>query len=241
MNSTESSGKSMTNTLATRKGNLKVKLSKVLSMLGRLPDEGVFMGLASDGLPVLLNVYDNEKKNIVVWDKLYKQGLRMLKVLAEYVFSHRKEVDVEFVVFTTNVEEWGELNKYGMGMTGNTSCIGIIPFGSELANTVVRGLAKWINEKHEASKKPVVVLVDGLENLNRTNQDFQTDFRYVLLQGYRRNVYVVGTADRDSFNQVHDWLGGFSAEIYGCQVENVFQMMEDKKEIYFLVPQTEMI
>jgi len=220
----------------------RITLKKVLDFVLPLPDEGILFGLATDKLPVLFDVKYAEPSNIVVWDKLYKQGLRLLKVIAEYVFLHRGNASkVEFVVLTHNVEDWGELNKYGMGMSGNTSCIGIVPFDSEIANTIVHGLCRWINEAHKSSKFPVIVLVDGLEYLNKSSDDFKLNFRYLLLKGHNKNVYVIGTASRKNFKEVQEWLEGFKAEIYGKSILELFEMMEKDKKIVFLVPETELI
>jgi len=126
-------------------------------------------------------------------------------------------------------------------MSGTTSCIGIIPFQSELAEQVIRGLSRWINENHNFSKDPVIVFVDGLENLNQLSESFKQDFRYILLQGHKKNVYVIGTSSKDDFSQVHNWLEGFQMEIYGCTLEHLFEYERDSKKIYFLTPETEMI
>lgn len=229
--------------LATRNSYTEVPtLSRVLNFVGLLPKEGVFMGVATDQLPVLLNAHSIEPCNIVVWDKLVKQGLRILKVIAEYIFSHRKNSEmIEFVVLTRYPEDWGELNKYGMGISGKTSCIGIIPFYSEIADQVVHGLATWINERHGASKSPVIVLIDGLNNIQDMQEDFKLDLRYILLEGHKKNVYTVATASKKDFAKVQYWLEGFHLEIYGCTVEHLFEYECEKEKIYFITPETEMI
>jgi len=221
--------------------HMKVELSKVLNFIGKLPSEAIFFGMAKDGLPVLWNVKNEEPNNIVIWDKLHRQGLRLLKCIAEYVFVHKQDDKVEFVVLTNSVEDWGELNRYGMGMTGNTSCIGIIPFNSELAHTVLLGLCQWINESHKSSKAPVIVLIDGMETLDKMNMDFRTNFRYLLTSGHKKNVYVIGTASKRHFAQVQDWLDGFHFEINGRNIEEFFEIIEDNENIVFYVPVTETI
>src|SRR5258705_8105807 len=99
-----------------------ITLKRVMKFIGTLPDEGILFGLATDKMPVLFDVKYAKPSNIVIWDKLYKQGLRLLKVIAEYVLLHRGNASkVEFVVLTNNVEDCRELNKYAIGMSGNTS------------------------------------------------------------------------------------------------------------------------
>mgnify|MGYP001563291549 FL=1 len=216
-------------------------LSKIVEWITPLPDYAVLLGMANDGFPVLLNAQDTGSNNIVIWDKLARQSLHILKVISEYLFFHHKSKEIEFIVLTLYPEDYGELNKYGMGMKGKTSCIGIIPFGSKLAEQVMAGLAGWIHERHNSSKQPVIVLVDGLENVEKMSVEFQNHFRYLLDMGRRKNVYVVGTSSKSLFHKVQKWLDGFGIEIYGKDVEYEFEFLEGKNSILFYTPRTEMI
>lgn len=221
-------------------------LREVLSKIKPIPGNAVVLGMAEDGLPVMLNAEDTKTPNIIIWDKMARQGLAILKVIAEYIFKFRKSVSfhpaqVEFVVLTLHSEDWGELNEYGMGMKGDTSCIGILPFYSEMASTVISGLAKWVHEPHKSSKRPVILLIDGMEHLQKMDQDFKTDFRYIMLKGRSRNVFVIGTASKNNYVQVQEWLEGFGAEIYGRDVMTDFQMEDGKETILFFTPITEMM
>ena len=99
-------------------------LRKVVELIYRIPGSSALMGMAEDGLPVLWNT-NAGASNIVVWNKMAKQGLRILKVIAEYLFSYHKEVGVkaeqiEFVVLTCYPNDWGELNDYGFGTNEKT-------------------------------------------------------------------------------------------------------------------------
>lgn len=236
----------MVTTLATTSEMKDIipSVRQVLDYVGVIPNEGILLGLATDRLPVLFNVFSSESCNIVIWDKLAHQGLQILKVIAEHIFHYRSLNDnVEFVVLTKHPEEWGELNRYGMGSTGKTSCIGIIPFYSEIADQVIHGLATWINERHSSAKAPVLILIDGLENLVDMDEDFKLDFRYILLQGHKKNVYVIGTSKKEVFSQIRSWLEGFQFEIYGCSKKPLFEFDDKgtKEKIYFIAPITENI
>jgi hypothetical protein len=225
--------------------NHRPSLKSVVNTIGHLPGHAIMIGMDGE-IPVLWNVRDTTAPNIIVWDKLARQSLNILKVIAEYIFSHHARIGykaegVEFVVLTLYPEDWGELNKYGMGMMGKTSCIGIIPFFSELADKLMDGLARWANERHNSSKQPVVVLVDGIENVNKMGEEFQNHFRFLLDMGRRKNVYVVATSSKKNFHQVQDWLDGFQREIYGMDVEDEFELVEGKTNIIFYTPRTELL
>jgi len=217
-------------------------LKRIVEWLLPLPEYSVLFGMAEDGLPILLDAKDTLSPNVIVWDKLARQSLHILKVISEYLFQHRSQnTEIEFIVLTLYPEDWGELNKYGMGAQGKTSCIGIIPFGSKLAEKVMEGLAKWVNEKHKSSKQPVIVLVDGLENVNRMSKDFQDHFRYLLDLGRKKNVYIIGTSHKSHFFQVYKWLDGFQREIYGRQIDYEFEWIDRNNTVLFYTPRTELI
>jgi hypothetical protein len=74
-NSTGSFGESMksiNNEIIKVDANKVPTLRQVLEFVGFIPDEGVFMGLALDKLPILLNVFAHEACNIVIWNKRAK-------------------------------------------------------------------------------------------------------------------------------------------------------------------------
>jgi hypothetical protein len=216
-------------------------LSEVVKRNKPFPHNGVLFGVAEDGMPMAFDAHSSKSPNIIVWNKLVGQGLKILKVIAEFIFRYRTKTQMEFIVLTSSAEEWGELNKYGMGVNGETSCIGIIPLQSELSNKVLYGLARWVSEPHEEANHPIIVLIDGMENLSRVSQDFRDHFRCILQIGRRKNVFVVGTSDKKHFRQVQEWLDGFQQEIYGSDAVDLFETMVRKEIIYFVAPNTELI
>lgn len=238
----------MSNTNAITLSNRIIKAVKRLSLrefvksMDYLPGKSVLFGIATDGAPVLLNVNDSKASNVIVWNKLARQGLRILKVIAEYLFLHHDRKDgIEFVVFTNRPNDWGDLNMYGYGSNSKTACIGIIPFHSQLAEIVMEGLARWAHENHKASKSPVILLIDGMENIEKNSDDFKFHLRGILMMGRTKHIYTVGTSHKSHFRKVQEWLDGFQREIYGCDVEDVFEYVEGKESLIFYTPITEMI
>lgn len=219
----------------------RMSLKDVVYKMGLMPKGVVLLGIAEDGLPVLLHARDSKAPNIIIWNRLARQGLRILKVIAEYLFSHHKSDKIEFVVFTRNPGDWGELNDYGFGTNSNTACIGIIPIYSELAEVVMRGLARWANESHKSAKAPVILMIDDMENLESASSDFKLNLRYILLRGREKHLYSVGTSNKNNFHKVQQWLDGFQREIYGQDVEDTFEYVEGKEGFLFYTPKTELI
>lgn len=232
----------MANTNRALLYQIKILLSEVVKRNSPFPKHGIIIGEPLDGgKPVSLDARNSESPNVIVWNKLLGQGLKILKVIAEFVFRYRRKSQMEFVVLTVHPEEWGELNEYGMGANDRTSCIGVIPFYSELSHKIVGGLARWASEYHSERNHPIILLIDGMENLEKMDDEFRAHFRCVLDIGRRKNVFVVGTADRKNFSKVQKWLDGFQKEIYGSDAINLFEVMIGQETIYFITPETEMI
>lgn len=217
----------------------RLSLRQVVEKIRPVPNHLILVGMAEDGEPVWLN--SQNSPNVIIWDKLARQGLRILKVIAEYLFLNKKREQLEFLVLTLYPDDWGDLNKYGMGMDGTTSCIGVVPFHSELARKVVNGLSRWIHEKHNGTKQPIVVLIDGLENLEEMSDDFKIDLRYIFARGQSKRVYIVGTAHKKNFHKVQEWLDGFQVAVYGKDVADTFQMEEGTNTVLFYAPKTEIL
>jgi hypothetical protein len=213
-----------------------------MKSIGPFPAFSVWLGIAEDGLPVCINTADEKSPNVVVWDKSARQSLSLLKVVCEYIFTNRHQDGIEFVVLTTHPENYGKLNEYGMGTNSKTSCIGIIPFNSQLSDVVVAGLSRWIHEKHTSAKHPVVILIDGLENVGQMSEDFRNNFQHILDLGRTRNVFVIGTSSKNNFRKVQEWLYGFQVEMYGRDLPNEFEYSQGKKNvIIFYTPKTELL
>ena len=241
MNCTGNSGKLMKNTNSQILLLHRAVLSEVVERNNPFPKNGVIFGVAENGKPMAFDAYSTKSPNIIVWNKLVGQGLKILKVIAEFIFRYRTKTQMEFIVLTTFPEEWGDLNNYGMGMNDETSCIGVIPLYSDLANKILYGLARWASEPHQETNHPIILLIDGMENLTKVSQEFCDHFRCVLQIGRKKNVFVVGTSDKKHFKKVQDWLDGFQQEIYGSDAVDLFNIMVRKEVIYFIAPATEMI
>lgn len=166
-------------------------LKEVLSELGPLPMEAVFMGIADhDGCPLLFDVTDKTSPNVLIWNG----NVEILKVIANYILSiqrgDRRSTDIEFVVLTSRPKEWEFISKKSRQLQ-NTPCVGIIPIWSDTADQILLSLAEWIHRGRHP-KKSVLVLVDDVDKLIDLNFDAKQNFGYILLRGRGQQVFVIG-------------------------------------------------
>src|SRR4030095_1862244 len=81
-------------------------MSGVLSEIGSLPREGLFLGIASDGLPVLLNLHDSAPGPIVIIADPSAGKTAFLRMIASAVQQTHHSEHVQFGVITNRPEEW---------------------------------------------------------------------------------------------------------------------------------------
>ena len=218
------------------KNELIPTLDEVLDSIGSLPSEAVFMGVVeSDNLPLLFNTWVKGSSNILIWNG----EISFLKVVAEYIFNRdddsQQQDEIEFVVFTNNVEEWDFLmNK--TSKIKNSPCIGVIPFWSDVADQVLLALASWIHDGYHPNHS-VIVLVEGIDNILKMNFDAKQNFNYVLLRGGNQRVFAVGTVpDSATLYGLQDM---FKAQAKYLSNSNRYKFPEGDNEIEVWLPKTE--
>lgn len=216
-------------------------LGEVCKSVGILPADSVLIGMAIDNLPVLMNISTaGHQANLVIWDKIIGQGMGILKTAIEYItrYKDQKKYYTEFVVMTNNTAEWEGLSENKMGVWDKDSCVAIVPFWDKIAEKVLFALAGWSNGKREA-RKPVILFIDGLENIMDMEGDSQHNLRHVLGYGHKRGIYVIATANSKNREKLSGWMEGFQAEIYGQDAIRWFEMTEGKDMVLFYAPVTE--
>ena len=189
----------MTNTSKRQQIENRPTLDEVLDTLGPLPTEAVLMGVVeSDDLPLLFDTSNWTgivSPNILIWNG----EISFLKVVAEFILNRdpnsQLQDEIEFVVFTNNVEEWDFLmNK--TSKIKNSPCIGVIPFWSEVADQVLLALGNWVHDGYHPNHS-VVVLVEGVDNVLKMDTTTKQNFNYILLQGGNKRVFAIGTVTDD--------------------------------------------
>lgn len=161
-------------------------VDEVVDALGPFPTEAILLGVADDGETMLLNTRMSPP-NILVWNG----EVSFLKSVAEFIMNFKGKEEIEFVVFTNNVEEWEFLaNK--TNKVKDSPCIGVIPFWSDLADQILLALASWIHQGVKPNHS-IIVLIEGVENVLKMDVSAKQDFYYVFLKGKDRRVVAVGT------------------------------------------------
>ena len=84
-------------------------LAEVLDEFGPMPPEALFLGVASDGLPVLLNLHDPVPGPILIAGDAGTGKTILLQIIAEAAGMMHQPEELQFGVLTSHPDEWSPL------------------------------------------------------------------------------------------------------------------------------------
>ena len=99
---------------------LMPSLMQVLDDLGPLPSESLFLGIASDELPVLLNLHDPIPGALLVTADPGDGKSNLLRIIAGGICRLQSPKQVKFGVISNYPDEWHGFQQF-------PNCMGIFP------------------------------------------------------------------------------------------------------------------
>ena len=178
-----------------------------LSELGPLPREAMLLGLASDGLPVLLNLHDPYPGPLLIASDPGTGKTALLQLIAQALVEMHPPKDAQFGVLTNYPDEWGHLE-------ASQHCAGVFPTYHDDAVDFITSLSGWAHA-NKGEQQSVVLLIDDLESMNDLDFDIQQTLRWLLLRGPARRVWPVVTLNAERRTQVDGWLDAFRTRVFG--------------------------
>ena len=186
-------------------------LSTVLTRVSPLPREALFLGMANDGLPVLLNLYDPVPGPILIAGDASSGKTRFLQTLARAADLLHSPDDVQYGVITTKPDEWQNLY-------GSENNAGIYQTNEDNTNELLQSLVTWAhNNKGEGQS--ILLLIDDLEAITHLDQQAQQNLRWLLLRGPARRVWTFVTLNSEHADHQKEWLDFFRTRLFGYIAE----------------------
>lgn len=182
-------------------------LSDVIAEYGPMPPEALFLGVASDGLPVLLNLHDPVPGPILILGDASTGKTALLQTVATAAGMMHQPAQLQFGALTSHPDEWSALESI-------SNNVGIFPFYHKSSEDFILSLASWAHG-NKSSKQSVLLFLDDLESVTDLDLDAQQNLRWLLLRGPARRVWPIITLNPNRMEAVQSWLEAFHTRVFG--------------------------
>lgn len=181
-------------------------LENVLARLMPLPTDGLFLGVASDGLPVLLNLSDPRPGALLLLGDSPSGKTDFLQGVARAAFIIHSAGDLRFAVVTSRLHEWE-------GWDSLPNCLGVW----EAKDVSLKDLLFDLSERVQLGgfRETQLLLVDDLEHLEELDSEAQENFHRLLANGASGRVWTIATLNADQASSLPVWVRNFGTRIYG--------------------------
>lgn len=186
-------------------------LASVLSQISPLPQHALFLGIAEDDLPVLLNLSDPIPGPILITGDKGSGKTLLLQTIARAVDMTYAQDEVQYGVITSYPDEWKKFyNKENSTSVYSTQ--------DENAKELLQSLVTWAH-RNKGEQQSVLLLIDDLEAMTKLDEQAQQNLRWLLLRGTSRRVWTFVTLDAKRAFHLKEWLNFFHTRLFG-RVQN---------------------
>lgn len=182
-------------------------LRSVLANASPLPPEAVFLGLAEDGLPVLLNLYDPIPGPILISGDQASGKTTLLQAIATASEHMHSPSDVQYSIITQYPKEWDDIHS-------KQNNAGVYSTQDPTTQDLLYSLVTWAHN-NKGNQQSVLLLIDDLEAVTKLDQQTEQNLRWLLLRGPSRRVWPIVTLNSSCAQNMQSWLDFFRTRLFG--------------------------
>lgn len=183
-------------------------LRSAIADVSPLPREAIFLGLAEDSLPVLINLHDPVPGPLLISGDQASGKTAFLQTIAQAAELLHSPSEVEYEVITPYPGEWN-------GFHSNQNNAGIYATQDNTTQDLLHSLVTWAHN-NKGDHQSVLLLIDDLETLIKLDQQSEQNLRWLLLRGPSRGVWPIITINASRAQNIKEWLGFFRTRLLGC-------------------------
>ena len=183
------------------------QLADLLSRYSKSLRRALFLGLAGDGLPVLLDLSDPFPGPLLVTGDAAAARTALLKLIARGIDLTHSTSAVEYAVLSAHINDW---KSFPAGTNSN----GLFSIREPAAHQFIHSLVKW-GHQNKGQSLSVVVLIDDLASVLEEAGSFVLDLRWLFSRGPSRRIWPIVALDSSSAPQMSVWLEFFRSRIFG--------------------------
>ncbi|HIE24562.1 MAG TPA: hypothetical protein EYP74_01030 [Anaerolineales bacterium] len=188
-------------------------LNDVLTRFGTLPRQALFLGVAYDELPILLNLNDPTPGPILIVGDRGSGKTAFLQTIAQALPITHTPQEVQFGILTKRPEEW-------KGFEDIENSMGIFSTHRSDADDFILSLADWAHNNRR-EKRFALLLIDDLESVMGISEKALQNLRWLLLRGPNRRVWTFATQNAKDNERMRLWLDAFRTRLFGHVGKNV--------------------
>ncbi len=182
-------------------------LKSVLADAGSMPDKALFLGLAEDGLPVLLNLYDPIPGPILITGDQTSGKTLLLQMIARAAEYLHTASEVQYGVITAHPDEWTQFQK-------SKTNTGIYSVESDSTRELLQSLVTWAHN-NKGDQQSILLLIDNLEEVLKLKDQAEQNLRWLLLRGTSRRVWPIITLNAGRAGEINEWMSFFRTRLFG--------------------------
>jgi len=208
-------------------------MSEVLNEFGPMPPEALFLGIASDGLPVMLNLYDPVPGPILIAGDSGTGKTAFLQSIAVAAGRTHQPEELQFGALTSHSDEWSALEDI-------PNNVGVFSLLDRSAEDFIHSLASWAHG-NKTSRQSVLLLLDDLEIASNLDFDARQNLRWLLLRGPARRVWPIITLNPNRMENILPWLDAFHTRVFSSiqDSQHIQKLDAEKTELESLNPGTQ--
>lgn len=187
-------------------------LADVIARLAPFPAQGVFLGLAGDGMPLLLNVFDPSSGSILIIGDAGAGKTNFLRSVARATLMSHPSPVVDFISITPDYEDWIDLET-------QPNCLGVWEASDPKVGDLLFDLTQSVQAN--TCKHPILFFIDDLSQLGRLNRDVVEMLYWLLHNGPAGRIWPIVTLNAQYAGEIPNWVMAFPTRIFG-HVSNPF-------------------
>lgn len=185
----------------------QLSLNSTIADASPIPDTALFLGLADDSLPVLLDLYDPVPGPLLIVADESSGKTQFLQMIARSIELLHNPSDVQSGVVTQYPDEW-------INFQDSQSVVGIYATQRGSASELLQSLVTWAHNNKE-NRQTILLLIDDLEAIAKLDPQTEQNLRWLLLRGPSRRVWPIVTINASRVQSMEAWLGFFRTRLFG--------------------------
>ena len=183
-------------------------LNSVLAEFAPLPRTALFLGLATDGLPILLNLLDPLPGPLMIVGDIGCGKTNFLRTISSSINQAHSPNEVSFSIIASDLSEWKAFQH-------SRNCANLLSPSEPNVVSALHSLVEWAHS-NKGAEQISLLLIDHFETLLEIPET-QTDLRWLLLRGPSRRIWPIVTISSSIAvsKLFRPWLEAFRTRLFG--------------------------